>query len=805
MKTIDITFYTENGNVIETINGQELNSYETLKIYIEDYIDENSFGSIDIDSDGNGILGYYGHIGIDYGLAHSITPTFSETFYCAFNSYKEICNPSIYLTNPTDSSIELEITFHSKDPGSTGPCNSFPSNAQFGTKMTGIYTGVDVYPIYYNPPSYADCMVQPPGWSGGPEEYGYCPSWWSSSDTDGDGLDDHIEDQLFPLISPPTDSDGDGLSDGKFDPDTDGDGLKDGWEYFQLFGKQSIINTGGVHGYYGDAEAQAGDTNDGLLNWEECQEKTDPQLYDTDGDQLNDKRELYTDLTDPLDKDSDDDLLLDGVEVITWSTNPNDPDTDNDGMPDGWEVFGGIGLGYSSPDPNINDDTSDPDSDELDNIDEYYAETQPNNPDFDNDGRSDGIEYHNNMDPLKGNIDWLVMVYLDGDNNLEKFAIDTINDMEDVGCTDYITIIIQVDRTSKAEIKQYYLDKGYSEEEAEAKATSQDDTSNGDWKNTRRYLILEDSNTNIINSFLMENNGELNMGDPDTLSDFIEWGLDNFPADKNALILWDHGSGIWGCCVDITDNDDIITVVELNDCWPCFVGELNLIGFDCCDMSTAEVVYQLKEVYPEVIVASEWIELSAGWPMDTIFTSLQADPDMDAFDWGEQIVDDCFDDRPRAVHTLCAIDFEKFLNLKTKINKLAREFKWAMESQWESYYKDKFDWCIECLDVNAHDLRDLYYFANYISIATWESQGDDDQYYLKLPQFAGDVKTFLTDGYEFQKCIIDYYQVNQGSTTKCISIYLPNTEEEWNGNKTEYNNLSFSMDTNWDEMLDVRY
>ena len=41
------------------------------------------------------------------------------------------------------------------------------------------------------------------------------------------------------------------------------------------------------------------------------------------------------------------------------------------------------------------------------------------------------------------------------------------------------------------------------------------------------------------------------MGEAETLADFLEWGVQTYPADKMGLILWNHGSGsINGVCFD---------------------------------------------------------------------------------------------------------------------------------------------------------------------------------------------------------------------------------------------------------------
>lgn len=47
------------------------------------------------------------------------------------------------------------------------------------------------------------------------------------------------------------------------------------------------------------------------------------------------------------------------------------------------------------------------------------------------------------------------------------------------------------------------------------------------------------------------------MGDSSTLKDFIDWGIKEFPSERTALILWDHGGGfLKGICKDEMYNND---------------------------------------------------------------------------------------------------------------------------------------------------------------------------------------------------------------------------------------------------------
>ncbi len=73
---------------------------------------------------------------------------------------------------------------------------------------------------------------------------------------------------------------------------------------------------------------------DGLTNKQEKEYKTNPELYDTDMDGLDDYYEIFTSKTDPNKKDSDDDGLSD-YDEIKLGLNPLKSDSKGDGIKDG--------------------------------------------------------------------------------------------------------------------------------------------------------------------------------------------------------------------------------------------------------------------------------------------------------------------------------------------------------------------------------------------------------------------------------------------------------------------------------------
>ena len=145
---------------------------------------------------------------------------------------------------------------------------------------------------------------------------------------------------------------------------------------------------------------------------------------------------------------------------------------------------------------------------------------------------------------------WTIMIYIDRDNDLESMVIKDFNELEMVGSTDDMRIVVEIDRWDGFCYNKY-------------ERTGDDDTSNGNWTDTRRYYVTKDSDPEIIHSQIWAYLGEKNMGDPQTLQDFIDWSKYYFPADHYLLILEDHGhvlppaeENIWntGVCWDWTSN-----------------------------------------------------------------------------------------------------------------------------------------------------------------------------------------------------------------------------------------------------------
>ncbi len=191
------------------------------------------------------------------------------------------------------------------------------------------------------------------------------------TDTDGDGLPNHMEsfrDCLDPWTADgQMDNDADGIANleeyaaglDPCDPDTDGGGETDGSE--KVYGRDPKDPSDDESDQDGDGMIDAWENYHACMNSSAADAAAD---HDADG--LNNLMEYFA------------------------RSNPCDPDTDGDGMDDGWE------FSYQCVDLLFGDSALDADEDGLSGLDEYKAGTDPCDRDTDGDDYEDGFD----LDPL---------------------------------------------------------------------------------------------------------------------------------------------------------------------------------------------------------------------------------------------------------------------------------------------------------------------------------------------------------------------------------------------------------------------
>ncbi|MBR1565654.1 MAG: hypothetical protein IJ649_02720, partial [Oscillospiraceae bacterium] len=131
--------------------------------------------------------------------------------------------------------------------------------------------------------------------------------------------------------------------------------------------------------------------------------------------------------------------------------------------------------------------------------------------------------------------------------------------------------------------------------------------------------------------------------EPDTLAGFLRFCRDEYPADHNVLVLWDHGGGPFGYGMDsifgqmftLKDiREALSSVYRPNSAKPAF----DIIGFDACLMSCLEVTNALDGFASYYCLSEESIP-GDGWDYGPWLQALTDDPTMSPAQVGRKIAD----------------------------------------------------------------------------------------------------------------------------------------------------------------------
>lgn len=175
---------------------------------------------------------------------------------------------------------------------------------------------------------------------------------------------------------------------------------------------------------------------------------------------------------------------------------------------------------------------------------------------------------------------------------------------------------------------------------------------------------------------LLEQSPAVSMGEADTLSYFLNYGYQNFPAKQYALILWDHGGGpMNGVCYDELfqqgGRPDSLSLMELKAALTAspFSADqpLEWIGFDACLMAAVETAH-ICAPFARYMIASQETEPGTGWSYSFLGN---LNGSCTGADVGRMIIDSYFSDtRVNSAMTLSCIDLSKIGDVESSIDNL---------------------------------------------------------------------------------------------------------------------------------------
>jgi hypothetical protein len=403
---------------------------------------------------------------------------------------------------------------------------------------------------------------------------------------------------------------------------------------------------------------------------------------------------------------------------------------------------------------------------------------------------------------------WTFMVYMAGDNNLSAAGDEDLDEMREVGSTSEVNVLVQFDNAGEL--------------------------------GTRRFLIGKNGVDDCV-----ERLGETDSGDPAVLIDFVDWAARKYPAERYALVLWNHGCG-WeptevekiarevrspgftvreasersssglGRVFFRTSVEQILSLPDSSERAICsddgsghsldtielgrvlarvaeILGQpVDLLGMDACLMSNLEVAYQLQP-YVRYIAASEESEPADGWPYAAILAELVSDPAMPTARLAERIVAlyiDSYAGYPGDV-TQTAMDVAKVMNLAAPLDDLADVLASHMDPLQQIVWKAQRG----STSFFHFTLWDIDHFCARLAALT-EERVDDNDLKNSVIQAANVVRQAIASGAD-DLIIAESHCGTRVQNCGGVTVYMPSSPDI----SRYYADLDFARANHWSVML----
>lgn len=196
---------------------------------------------------------------------------------------------------------------------------------------------------------------------------------------------------------------------------------------------------------------------------------------------------------------------------------------------------------------------------------------------------------------------WTIMVYLNGDNSLDASTDEAFNRMEVGACNPNVNVVVLWDRHP----------------------------GNIWYSGTKHYEVKCDTDIEEMADYTegvdVRDCGEVNLGDSQTLHNFVSWSQTKYPAEHYLLSVADHGGG-WspefptllpfargwmagGTGLSWDDpgepaDFDYLSTSEVGNVLQWVPDSLDIVFYDACLMGMLEEVYEIKD-HSSYFIASE--------------------------------------------------------------------------------------------------------------------------------------------------------------------------------------------------------
>jgi hypothetical protein len=374
---------------------------------------------------------------------------------------------------------------------------------------------------------------------------------------------------------------------------------------------------------------------------------------------------------------------------------------------------------------------------------------------------------------------WTFMVYLDSDNSLANvtvgyppqvhdLGVDVFLDLASVNSSSDINIVVQLDRGPSSDVRY------------------------GNWTGCKRFNIKNGMTPTPENA--VQDLGDVDMGDPNALKDFVNWTINNYPSEHLFLVLWDHGSGCMGVCYDVTSGGDYLSLPKITEAFTGIPAIIDDVLIDACDMSMLEVAYQIKDS-ANILIGPEGLGYAPA-PYNDYLNSLSNNTSMSPNAFAQEIVTDylhwCYRTPEIQNATMTATDLTKMTSLTATVDDFATTLK-EKETLYHEQISSARSMTEGCPGPYAYS-NGTYQTGYFIDLYnfTWQIYGNvPDQ---ELKNASDKVMTAI------KNAVIKEIDVNDPGTNG-LAVFFPDEKGKYVSFAALYGDMAFALETPWDELV----
>jgi len=406
---------------------------------------------------------------------------------------------------------------------------------------------------------------------------------------------------------------------------------------------------------------------------------------------------------------------------------------------------------------------------------------------------------------------YTIMLYLNGDNNLTHEVLHTVDMLETVGSSDDMNILVLVDGRPGG-------DHGYGP----------------GWDGSKLLYITHDSRIGEINSLVLQDMGEQNLGEPETLASFIKQGL-GYPADRYVFGTFAHGRGVIDTqtiaapepqkSLAISPDETDGSMMTLQDFRHAVQRGLNGKKFDAmvffsCLTGMVEVGYALKDLTKYLIVSEDEIRIVNNPPgsfqirgikFEEPLKAIRSNPDLSIYDFGKITIDTFIEQYSREVTlkdshqrpytcrypaALALIESQALDQLAGHLNKLA------------GYINDRLrasDDSTMLLNEIQSALSKTQRYSSFMNLEYYDLQDFIQNLAGKTRDQRLTASCLAVVDFMVNKVVV-YEKHTPDSASNGLSIFLSNyliPDNIFRSHQKMYQKSKFCQDTSWDEMIEL--